>query len=128
MIQNLLSNALRYTPRGAILVGCRRRAGDWRIDVIDTGVGIDPGQIDAIFGEFTRLGEVEVEGLGLGLALVERISRVLGGRVEVTSVPGRGSCFSFTLLSLGGPGRGGGTHRRAGHAGATPFNCAGGRQ
>lgn len=103
VIQNLLSNALRYTPRGAILVGCRRRAGDWRIDVIDTGVGIDPNQIDAIFGEFTRLGEVEVEGLGLGLALVERISRVLGGRVEVTSVPGRGSCFSFTLPSLGGP-------------------------
>jgi len=97
VMQNFLTNAVRYTREGGILVGVRRRGGEWRIDVVDTGVGIQPGQMAAIFGEFTRLGEVEVEGLGLGLALVERIARLLGGRVDVASVPGRGSRFSLVL-------------------------------
>ncbi|MCW1400860.1 PAS domain-containing hybrid sensor histidine kinase/response regulator [Novosphingobium sp. MW5] len=104
VVQNLLSNALRYTPAGGILIGTRRRGDEWRIDVIDTGVGIAPEQLGAIFGEFTRLGEVEVEGLGLGLALVERISRLLGGRVDVSSVPGKGSRFSLILPALDGAG------------------------
>jgi signal transduction histidine kinase len=97
VMQNFLTNAIRYTERGAILVGTRRRGREWRIDVIDTGVGIPPDQLDAIFGEFTRLGQVEVEGLGLGLALVERIARLLGGRLDLASVPGRGSRFSLVL-------------------------------
>ncbi len=103
VLQNLITNALRYTTAGGILIGTRRRGDDWRIDVIDTGVGIAPGQIDAIFGEFTRLGEVEVEGLGLGLALVERITRLLGGRIDVASVPGKGSRFSLILPAMAAP-------------------------
>jgi CheY-like chemotaxis protein len=60
-------------------------------------VGIAPDKLEAIFGEFTRLGQVEAEGLGLGLALVERIARLLGGRIEVASRPDRGSRFSLLL-------------------------------
>lgn len=97
VMQNFLSNAIRYTPAGAILVGVRRRDALWRIDVIDTGIGIAPDKLQAIFGEFVRVGEVEVEGLGLGLALVERVTRVLGGSVDVASAPGRGSRFSLAL-------------------------------
>jgi len=97
VMQNFLTNAIRYTPSGAILVGVRRRDALWRIDVIDSGVGIAPDKLQAIFGEFVRVGEVEVEGLGLGLALVERIARLLGGSVDVASIPGSGSRFSLAL-------------------------------
>jgi signal transduction histidine kinase/CheY-like chemotaxis protein len=97
VMQNFLTNAVRYTERGAILVGVRRRGEMLRIDVIDTGVGMGPEQLETIFDEFTRLGQVDVEGFGLGLALVERISRLLGGRVEVASHPGKGSRFSLLL-------------------------------
>jgi len=97
IMQNFLTNALRYTEHGGILIGTRRRGDKWRIDVVDTGVGIEPDLIETIFGEFTRLGRVEVEGLGLGLALVERISRLLGGKIEVASAPGKGSRFSLLL-------------------------------
>ena len=116
VMQNFLTNAIRYTRKGGILVGVRRRGDNWRIDVVDSGVGIAPDRIEAAFGEFTRLGEVEVEGLGLGLALVRRIARLLGGRISVASTPGKGSRFSFglpaalgqTILPLASatPGRG----------------------
>ena len=102
VIQNFLSNAVRYTARGGVLVGVRRRGAHWRIDVIDTGVGIAESQIDEIFSEFVRLGTVEVEGLGLGLALVRRIVRLIGGRIEVRSAPGKGSRFSLYLPALDG--------------------------
>ena len=97
VMQNFLSNAVRYTAAGAVLVGVRWRGPDWRIDVIDTGVGIGEQHVEEIFAEFTRLGDVEVEGLGLGLALVRRIVRLLGGRIEVCSIPGKGSRFSLYL-------------------------------
>ncbi len=97
VIQNFLVNAVRYTERGGVLMGVRRRADRWRIDIVDTGVGIPPEKLDDIFREFVRLGDVEAEGLGLGLALSERIVRLLGGRIEVRSVPGRGSRFSVYL-------------------------------
>jgi len=97
ILQNFLSNALRYTPEGVVLIGTRRRGARIRIDIIDTGVGIAEDQIEAIFAEFTRLGTVEAEGLGLGLALSERIARLLGGVIEVKSMPGRGSRFSLSL-------------------------------
>lgn len=99
-MQNFLTNAVRYTRRGGIVVGVRRRGENWRIDVVDSGVGIAPDRVEAVFGEFTRLGEVEVEGLGLGLALVRRIARLLGGRISVASTPGRGSRFSFALPAV----------------------------
>ena len=97
VMQNFLTNAIRYTRGGGIVVGVRQRGDNWRIDVVDSGVGISPDRIEAAFAEFTRLGEVEVEGLGLGLALVRRIARLLGGRISVASTPGRGSRFSFGL-------------------------------
>jgi len=97
VMQNFLTNAVRYTERGGILIGVRRRGDMWRIDVVDTGVGIEADKVEAIFGEFTRLGQVEVEGLGLGLALVERIARLLDGRIDVASRPGHGSRFSLLL-------------------------------
>lgn len=102
IIQNFLTNAVRYSERGGVVIGVRRRADPaggerLRIDVIDTGVGIEPERIEMVFGEFTRLGEVEAEGLGLGLALAERIARLLGGTIEVRSTPGRGSRFSLYL-------------------------------
>ena len=102
VMQNFVTNAVRYTPEGGIVIGVRRRGDEWRIDVVDTGVGIAPEQLGTVFGEFTRLGQVEVEGLGLGLALVERITRLLGGRVDVASNPGRGSRFSLILPALDG--------------------------
>jgi Na+/proline symporter/CheY-like chemotaxis protein len=97
IIQNFLTNAVRYTERGGILLGVRQRGGDVRIDVIDTGVGIPPDQQEEIFGEFTRVGEVEAEGLGLGLAIARRIAQLLGGRIELASVLGKGSRFSLLL-------------------------------
>lgn len=100
VIQNFLANAVRYTPAGGVLVGVRRRGEALRIDVVDSGVGIPADKIDAIFDEFTRLGEIEADGLGLGLALAERIVRLLGGTIEVRSVPGRGSRFSLVLPAL----------------------------
>jgi signal transduction histidine kinase len=97
VLQNVLSNALRYTLTGGVLIGVRRRGAYWRIDIADTGVGIEPDDIPKIYGEFTRLGTVEADGLGLGLALVRRIMPLLGGCIDVRSAPGRGSTFSLWL-------------------------------
>lgn len=100
LVQNFLANAVRYTARGGVLVGAQRRGDRLRIDVIDTGVGIEPEAQELIFGEFIRLGQVEVEGLGLGLALSQRIARLIDGTIEVRSIPGRGSRFSLYLPLL----------------------------
>ena len=97
VVQNFLTNAVRYTPRGGILLGVRQRGGELRIDVIDTGIGIPPEQREAIFTEFTRVGELDAEGLGLGLAIARRIAWLIGGRIELASTPGRGSRFSLAL-------------------------------
>jgi Na+/proline symporter/signal transduction histidine kinase len=100
ILQNFLSNALRYTRRGKVLVGCRRRAGRVLIEVWDTGIGIPGSQIDAIFEEFRRGAQNDPEtppGLGLGLAIVDRIARMLQHPVQVRSWPGRGSVFSISL-------------------------------
>jgi signal transduction histidine kinase/ActR/RegA family two-component response regulator len=100
ILANLVSNALRYTARGSVLVGARRRGGTVRVDVFDTGPGIPPEAIDDIFLEFHQLGNPERDrrkGLGLGLAIVKRLADLLGHRIEVRSVVGRGSRFSITL-------------------------------
>ena len=104
ILQNLLSNALRYTPRGRILLGCRRRGGDLRIEVWDTGVGIAAADQKRIFEEFQRLAPGSEKGLGLGLAIVDRVSRLLGHPVDVRSRPGHGSCFAVTVPLAVGPG------------------------
>jgi Na+/proline symporter/signal transduction histidine kinase len=96
LLQNLVSNAVKYTPSGRVLVGCRRRGARLRIDVCDTGVGIPPSKRRAIFREFQRLehGARIARGLGLGLSIVERIARVLGHKIELQSTVGRGSRFA----------------------------------
>ncbi len=99
LVQNLVSNAIKYTPAGRVLVGCRRRGEALRIDVYDTGVGIPNDKLRDVFVEFHRLDEGAkiARGLGLGLSIVERVARVLGGTVEVRSRLGRGSHFAVTV-------------------------------
>jgi PAS domain S-box-containing protein len=96
VLQNLISNALRYTQRGGVLVGCRRRGAVVEIEVWDTGPGIAEQHQRTIFDEFRRLdrgspwGE---QGLGLGLSICDRIARLLGLELGLRSTPGRGSVF-----------------------------------
>jgi len=99
LVQNLVSNAIKYTREGRVLVGCRRRGGKLRIDVYDTGLGVPQTKQREIFKEFHRLeeGAKAARGLGLGLSIVERIARVLDHRIEVDSVLGRGSRFSIEV-------------------------------
>jgi Na+/proline symporter/signal transduction histidine kinase/CheY-like chemotaxis protein len=99
LVQNLVSNAIKYTPSGRVLIGCRRRADSLRIDVYDTGVGIPESQRHNIFVEFHRLeqGARIARGLGLGLSIVERVARVLGCAVELNSVAGSGSHFAIAV-------------------------------
>ena len=96
LIQNLVSNAIKYTPSGRVLVGCRRRGENLRVDVYDTGIGVPETKLRDIFVEFHRLdqGAKIARGLGLGLSIVERVARALGGAVDVVSMVGRGSRFS----------------------------------
>jgi signal transduction histidine kinase/DNA-binding NarL/FixJ family response regulator len=96
ILLNLVSNAVRYTQAGGIVVGCRRRTGVLRIEVWDTGIGIPEDQHRNIFGEFHQLSTTEHDrrgGLGLGLAIVERLCRLLDYPIELTSRPGKGSRF-----------------------------------
>jgi len=100
IVFNLITNGLRYTERGGVLVGCRKRGDQLRIEVWDTGVGIPADQHDKIFGEFYRLGEPDRDrrgGLGLGLAIVDRLGRLLGHPVQVRSTVGKGSVFAVTV-------------------------------
>jgi signal transduction histidine kinase len=100
ILLNLVSNAVRYTERGGVVVGCRRRAKELRIDVCDTGAGIPEEQRQRIFGEFYQMAGTAQDrsgGLGLGLAIVDRLGRLLGHKVEIDSRPGRGSRFSVSV-------------------------------
>jgi signal transduction histidine kinase/CheY-like chemotaxis protein len=98
IIFNLVSNAIRYTPAGRVLVGCRKSGGKLRIEVWDTGVGIPADKHESIFGEFYRLkSDAGPAGFGLGLAIVDRMSRLLHHAVNVRSAVGKGSCFSVTV-------------------------------
>ena len=97
---NLVGNAVRYTARGGVVVGCRRRATQLRIDVCDTGAGIPEDQRQSIFSEFYQLANPAPDrkaGLGLGLAIVDRLGRLLGHPVQLQSNPGRGSRFSVSV-------------------------------
>jgi PAS domain S-box-containing protein len=101
VIQNFLSNAIRYTPKGRILMGCRRLRGYIRIEVWDTGPGIPDDQLAQIFEEFRRFQQGrDKKGLGLGLAIVDRISGMLDHPVNVRTVQGIGSVFSITVPSV----------------------------
>lgn len=98
VVQNLVSNAIKYTPEGgSVLVGCRKRGNKVRLDIIDSGIGIDEGQQSLIFSEFSRLepGARIASGLGLGLSIVQRICSTLNLQLEVESEVGKGSRFSI---------------------------------
>jgi len=100
IIRNLIYNALKYTPRGGrVLVGCRKTKGGLRIEVHDTGVGISEDDTVKIFDAFQRLDTSGSEGLGLGLFIVRHAADSLGHKVQVQSIPGKGSCFSVLVSS-----------------------------
>ena len=100
LIRNLLSNAVRYTDSGGVVLGCRRAGNDVRIEVWDTGKGIPADRHEEVFHEFYQLDNPERDrrkGLGLGLAIVKRLAKLLGYRVELRSTVDKGSMFSITL-------------------------------
>jgi CheY-like chemotaxis protein/anti-sigma regulatory factor (Ser/Thr protein kinase) len=98
MIRNLLSNALRYTERGTVLLGCRRGDGCVRIQVRDSGVGIMGEHLPHIFEEHYQVEDsAELGGFGLGLAIVRRLAKLLGHEIDVRSSPGKGSAFSVEV-------------------------------
>lgn len=100
ILQNLVANAVRYTERGGVLVGCRRRGARLSIEVWDTGPGIAREALDSIFVEFVRFGRQGREGdrgLGIGLAIAREAAQVLGHTLAARSRPGRGSCFSLSV-------------------------------
>lgn len=100
ILRNFLSNAIRYTERGRIILGCRRSGSGLRIQVWDTGIGIPTGQIPEVFQEFQQIalpGRRREKGMGLGLAIVERIARLLKHPLSVQSVVGLGSMFAIEM-------------------------------
>jgi signal transduction histidine kinase/CheY-like chemotaxis protein len=100
ILVNLVANAVRYASDGGVLVGCRRRGAQVRIEVWDTGIGIAPEHQEMIFQEFYQVGNPERDrgkGLGLGLSIAARLARLLGGRIDLSSIPGRGSVFAVQM-------------------------------
>ncbi len=100
ILRNLLSNALKYTERGRVLLGCRRRGAMLSIEVWDTGIGIPAGDLKSIFQEFHQIGNLARErshGLGLGLSIVQRLADLLDHRVGVRSWQGKGSVFTIEV-------------------------------
>ena len=100
VLQNFLANALRYTDSGSVLLGVRRHGDALRIEVHDTGPGIDAGQREAIFEEFRRGEDAPGQGLGLGLAIAQRIAGLLDAGVQLRSAPGRGSMFAIEVARV----------------------------
>ena len=100
VVRNVISNALAYTTRGGILIGCRRRRATLRLEVWDTGWGISLSEQQKIFEEFYQVGNPErdrTRGVGLGLAIVKRLTTLLGHRIELRSRPHKGTCFAIEL-------------------------------
>ncbi|MGQ3053239.1 MAG: hybrid sensor histidine kinase/response regulator [Roseateles sp.] len=105
IVGNLLANAIRYTRIGGVLVGCRRRGERCELQIWDSGPGIAPEHLDAIFEEFFRIGAPgtgQEKGLGLGLSIVRRCAHILGYSVTVQSREGRGSVFKVLLPLVAG--------------------------
>jgi CheY-like chemotaxis protein/anti-sigma regulatory factor (Ser/Thr protein kinase) len=108
IVQNLISNAIRYTAKGGVLVGARKRGQMISIEVWDTGPGIPEDKQDFIFEEFRRLGQDQPDapkGAGLGLAIVRRIARLLDHKIEISSRLGEGSRFAIELPLCSAPQR-----------------------
>jgi signal transduction histidine kinase/CheY-like chemotaxis protein len=103
MVQNLLSNALKFAAGRAILIGCRRRGKTVTIEVWDTGVGIDPANQKRVFEEFFQIrqrGDRDHQGAGLGLSIIARMAKLLALAVTLRSEPGRGSRFAIEGIPL----------------------------
>ncbi len=101
MIRNLLSNAFKYTKRGKVLLGCRRKGDVISIEIWDTGIGIPDDELQAIFLEYHQLDNVARErnrGLGLGLSIVQRLTKLLDHKIEVRSKLGKGSVFAIEIM------------------------------
>ncbi|MCW2244070.1 hybrid sensor histidine kinase/response regulator [Azospirillum canadense] len=106
ILRNLLDNALRYTPGGRILLGARRCGGDIHVTVCDSGIGVPPERREEIFEEFTQIGNPERDrerGLGLGLAIVRRLSALLEHPLTLRSELGRGSAFTVAVPRAAAP-------------------------
>ncbi len=100
LLQNLLSNAIRYTRHGRVVLGCRRSCDHVRIQVLGTGIGIPANRVEQIFAEFYQVENDAPErqrGLGLGLSIVKRLSELLDHPIDVRSAPGRGSVFEVRV-------------------------------
>ena len=127
ILANLVSNAVRYTHQGKVLVGCRRRGDRLALQVIDTGPGIAQADLALIFEEFVRLDTAvrssDDKGLGLGLSIVQRSAKVLGHALQVRSQPGHGSCFEIIVPCVGTMADGS-PAQWALHAGAAPLHGA----
>ncbi|WP_198086545.1 hybrid sensor histidine kinase/response regulator [Variovorax sp. E3] len=108
MLSNLMDNALKYTGRGGVTVTARERGDAVWIEVRDSGIGIAPEQSSRIFEEFYQVdnpGRDRSRGLGIGLSIVQRLSRLLGHPVQMHSRPGRGTHFRVVLPSIAAPAR-----------------------
>lgn len=106
ILSNLLANAIRYTRQGSVLLAARQQGMQVRLQVIDTGIGIAPQHMDAIFEEFTQLDNIERapdRGSGLGLATVRRLCQLMQLPLQVRSTPDRGSCFEVRLPQVTEP-------------------------
>jgi signal transduction histidine kinase len=127
ILQNLVNNAVRYTHSGGVLVGCRRRGDRLRIEVVDTGPGIEADRREAILEEFRRgaAGGADFGGFGLGLAIVRRLSQALDLKIDLRSRLGRGSTFAISVPmgSPPSPSREGGTR----HAAPLSYGVSGAR-
>ncbi len=102
VLQNILSNALRYTVTGGVLIGARKRGNTIRIDVVDSGIGIARDQYERVYDEFHRgpdAAAVYSEGLGLGLSIVRRMSDALNHKLELTSILGKGTAFRVNVVA-----------------------------
>ncbi len=106
ILQNLVSNAIKYTSAGKILIGCRRRGELLRLEVHDTGIGIPAGEIPSIFEKYHRVegpARMKSAGLGIGLAVVRRLAMLLGHDLDVRSKLGRGSMFAILVPVISAP-------------------------
>ena len=100
LLRNLIENSIRYTDSGGLLITARRRGDRIRIDIVDSGIGIPAENLENIFEEFFQVGNPardRTHGLGLGLAIVNRIAELIGAVLRVRSRVGRGTCFSVTV-------------------------------
>lgn len=100
ILRNLISNAIRYTDQGGVLVACRQHGKHAVLEIWDTGIGIAPEDQEEVFREFHQLGNPERDrrkGLGLGLAIADGLARAMGYELTLKSAPGRGSVFRLTL-------------------------------